>query len=89
MFSAGAAGCGVVNYDIFENATVRAVPLFVQYKDRLYPQMGTATACVMLQVNSTKVHFAGSPAIIPARDRVISIPTYLHHSKAAGQGHFL
>ncbi|HEX4054870.1 MAG TPA: SpoIIE family protein phosphatase [Tepidisphaeraceae bacterium] len=85
QFSAAAADCAFANYDIFDNATVRSVPLFAEYNHRLYPQMGLATACVMLGADPTAVRFEGSNIIIPARGRTISIPTYVYHSKALGR----
>jgi CHASE2 domain-containing sensor protein len=85
IFSAGAASCAVVDYNIFGKSKIRDVPLFVQYKNRLYPQFGMATACVMLGADPTKVRFTGSTAIIPTRNSgEISIPTYVYHSKTQG-----
>jgi len=81
-FSAVAAGCGITNYDIFNNATIRSVPLFVEYNNRLYPQMGLALACVMLGADPKAARFDGSNVIIPAPGRTISIPTYSYHSQA-------
>ncbi|MDP9172460.1 MAG: CHASE2 domain-containing protein [Planctomycetota bacterium] len=84
IFSDAAAGCAFVNYDIFDNATVRSIPLFVEYKKRLYPQMGLETACVMLKADPSKVRFDGSNVIIPAPGRDITIPTYIYRSKTLG-----
>ena len=66
QYSNVAADCAFANYDIFDNATVRSIPLFVQYKHLLYPQMGLATACVMLGANPANVRIEGSNIIIPA-----------------------
>ncbi|MGD0541958.1 MAG: SpoIIE family protein phosphatase, partial [Tepidisphaeraceae bacterium] len=85
IFSAFAAQCAFANYDIFDNATVRSVPMFVEYKHRLYPQMGLATACVVLGADPTAVRFKGSDIIIPAPGGAITIPTYVYHSKALGR----
>ncbi len=85
IFSTYAAECAFANYDIFDNATVRSVPMFVEYNHRLYPQMGLATACVMLGANPTNVRFEGSDIIIPAPAGPITIPTYVYHSKALGR----
>jgi CHASE2 domain-containing sensor protein len=85
IFSTYAAECAFANYDIFDNATVRSVPMFVEYNHRLYPQMGLATACVMLGANPTNVRFEGSDIIIPAPAGTITIPTYVYHSKALGR----
>jgi CHASE2 domain-containing sensor protein len=84
-FSAVAAQCAFTNYDIFDNATVRSIPLFVEFNNRLYPQMGLATACVVLGASPTAVRFEGSRIIIPAPGGDISIPTYTYHSKALGR----
>ncbi|MGD0767298.1 MAG: SpoIIE family protein phosphatase [Tepidisphaeraceae bacterium] len=85
MFSNVAAGCAFANYDIFDNATIRAIPLFVEYNQRLYPQMGLATACVMLGADPAAVRFDGSNIVIPAPAGAISIPTYTYHSKVLGR----
>ncbi len=84
-FSAVAADCAFANYDIFDNATVRSVPLFAEYNHRLFPQMGLALACVILGADPTAVHFEGSNIIIPAPGGAISIPTYVYHSNALGR----
>ena len=84
-FSNVAAGCAFANYDIFDNATIRAIPLFVEYNRRLYPQMGLATACVMLGADPAAVRFDGSNIVIPAPAGAISIPTYTYHSKVLGR----
>jgi CHASE2 domain-containing sensor protein len=83
-FSNVAAQCAFANYDIFDNATVRAIPLFVEYKQRLYAQMGLATACVMLGADPASVRFDGSNVVIPAPAGAISIPTFTYHSKVLG-----
>jgi len=83
-YSNAAAECAFANYDIFDNATVRSIPLFVQYKHLLYPQMGLATACVMLGANPAAVRIEGSSVIIPTSGKPIVIPTFTYHSKALG-----
>lgn len=85
MFSSVAAECAFANYDIFDNATVRAMPMFVEYNNRLYPQMGLATACVMVGADIQKVRFDGSTIVIPCRYGDIRIPTYTYHSKVLGR----
>jgi CHASE2 domain-containing sensor protein len=84
-FSNVAADCAFANYDIYDNATVRSIPLFVQYKHLLYPQMGLATACVMLGANPAAVRIEGSNVIIPTAGKPIVIPTYTYHSSALGR----
>jgi CHASE2 domain-containing sensor protein len=85
IFSDRAASCAVVDYNIFGKSKIRDVPLFVQYKNRLYPQFGMATACVMMGADPTKVRFEGSNAIIPIRSGgEISIPTHVYHSRTQG-----
>jgi CHASE2 domain-containing sensor protein len=81
-FTSVAAGCGITNYDIFKNATIRSVPLFAEYNNQLYPQMGLALACVMLGADPKAAKFDGSNVIIPAPGRTITIPTYSYHSGA-------
>jgi CHASE2 domain-containing sensor protein len=84
-FSNVAASCAFTNYDIFDTATVRSVPLFVECDHRLYPQMGLAVACVMLGADPTKVRFEGSTVVIPSPGGAISIPTHLYHSRTLGR----
>jgi exonuclease VII small subunit len=84
-FSDAVAGCGFANYDIFDNATVRSIPLIVQYKDKLYPQIGLAVACVAMGADPKKVRFEHDYVIIPTRSGVIQIPTYTYHSRTVGQ----
>jgi CHASE2 domain-containing sensor protein len=85
IFSTVAASCAFVDYDIFSSSKVRSVPLFVQYKNHLYPQMGLATACVMIGADPAKVRFQNSNAIIPIRGGgEISIPIYIYHSRSQG-----
>jgi serine phosphatase RsbU (regulator of sigma subunit) len=86
QYSNVAADCAFANYDIFQNATVRSIPLFVQYKNLLYPQMGLATACVMLGANPAAVQFQGSNVIIPTAGKPIVIPTFTYHSNALARG---
>jgi hypothetical protein len=83
-YSTAAADCGFANYNIFGNATVRSVPLYVEYQNRLYPQFGLAMACMMLGADPAKVRIDGSKLIIPAPSGPIEIPTYVYHSKAMG-----
>jgi CHASE2 domain-containing sensor protein len=83
-FSSVAAGCGITNYDIFENSTVRSVPLFVEYKNKLYPQMGLAIACLVVGADPKAVRYDGSNIVIPAPGKDISIPTFVYHSRSRG-----
>jgi CHASE2 domain-containing sensor protein len=85
MFSSVAADCAFANYDIFEGATVRAMPMFVEYDNRLYPQLGLATACTLLGANIQQVRFEGSTIVIPCPSGDIRIPTYTYHSKVLGR----
>ena len=61
------------------------MPLFVQYKHLLYPQMGLATACVMLGANPAAMRFEGSNIIIPTSGKPVVIPTFTYRSKALGR----
>lgn len=85
QYSNVAADCAFANYDIFDNATVRSIPLFVRYKNLLYPQMGLATACVMLGANPAAARFEGSNVIIPTSGKPIVIPTFTYHSNTLGR----
>jgi CHASE2 domain-containing sensor protein len=81
-FTNAVAGCGFVNFDIFGNATVRSIPLIVQYKDKFYPQFGLAVACVALGADPRNVRFDHAQVIIPTRTGPITIPTYTYHSRS-------
>jgi CHASE2 domain-containing sensor protein len=84
-FSDAVAGVGFANYDIFDNKTVRSIPLIVQYKNKLYPQIGLAVACVAMGADPKKVRFEHDDVIIPTRSGVIAIPTYTYHSNTTGE----
>jgi CHASE2 domain-containing sensor protein len=79
-FTQAVASCGFVNFDIFGNATVRSIPLIVQYKDKLYPQFGLSVACVALGADPKSVRFSRGTVLIPTRNGLIEIPTYTYHS---------
>jgi CHASE2 domain-containing sensor protein len=81
-FSEVVAGCGFANYDIFDDATLRSIPLFVQYQKKLYPQFGLAVACVAMGGDPKKVQFDGANVIIPTPSGPIVIPTYTYYSKS-------
>jgi CHASE2 domain-containing sensor protein len=84
-FSDVAAGAGFVNYNIFDNATVRSIPLFVQYEGKLFPQIGLAVACVALGADPRQVRVDDQDVKIPSPKGTITIPTYTYHSQLLGQ----
>jgi CHASE2 domain-containing sensor protein len=83
-FTDAAAGIGFANYDIFDNATVRSVPLFIEFHNKLYPQMGLAVACTMLHADLHAAKFDEHSVSIPYPGGMIRIPTYVYHSKTLG-----
>jgi CHASE2 domain-containing sensor protein len=84
-FSRAAACVAFANYDIFDNAAVRSIPLYVEFNHRLYPQMALAIGCVMRGADPAAVHFEGSTAVIPAPGGAIRIPTFTFHSRTLGR----
>jgi len=79
------SSCGFVNFDIFGNATVRSIPLIVEYKGKLYPQFGLAVACVAMGADPKNIRFEKGDAVIPTRNGSITIPTYTYHSRSVGK----
>ena len=84
-FSEHASTVGFTNYDIFDAATVRSIPLLVENDNRLYPQMGLAIACQMLGVDPARIRVEGSTVVLPRTMGDIRIPTYNYSSKSLGR----
>jgi serine phosphatase RsbU (regulator of sigma subunit)/CHASE2 domain-containing sensor protein len=82
IFSQYAKSVAFANFDIFDTARIRSVPLYVQYGDRLYPQLGFAIACEVMGADPTKFHLEGSDVVIPSPEGEIRIPTVTYHSRA-------
>jgi serine phosphatase RsbU (regulator of sigma subunit)/CHASE2 domain-containing sensor protein len=81
IFSQFAQSVAFANFDIFDTARVRSVPLYVQYGDKLYPQFGFATACAVIGADPAKFHLDGSDVVIPSPQGEIRIPTVSYHSR--------
>ena len=77
-FSVTGVSCGFVNYlQTGEGGVVRAVPLFVNYRDQLFPQTDLALACVMLGADIHAVKIFPDRVVIPkppGEDHDIEIP---------------
>jgi serine phosphatase RsbU (regulator of sigma subunit)/CHASE2 domain-containing sensor protein len=82
IFSQYADSVAFANFDIFDTARIRSVPLYVQYGDRLYPQLGFATACAVIGADPTKLRVDGKNIVLPAANGEIRIPTVTYHSRA-------
>ena len=65
--------------------TVRAVPLLAQYRGRVYPQMGLATACAFLGVDARDVRLTDTTLTIPRPGGTdIVVPVSVRESSAVG-----
>ena len=65
--------------------TVRAVPLLAQYRGRVYPQMGLATACAFLGVDARDVRLTETTLTIPRPGGAeIVVPVSVRESPAVG-----
>ncbi|MEZ0266572.1 MAG: adenylate/guanylate cyclase domain-containing protein, partial [Phycisphaerae bacterium] len=88
-FSLAAAHGGYVDYLQTNDAgAVRAIPLAVNYRGRLFPQMDLVLACAALDVDPRTVKFAPDAVVIPkppGRDADIRIPVRPVYSPSFGR----
>lgn len=82
--SEAAVGCGFVDYAIFKEPTIRAVPLFVKDGPRLYPQFGLEVACRMLGIDASAAKIEDDAVTLPATANrgEIRIPVRSRYSSA-------
>lgn len=85
QFCDAIAGAGFADYNLFSEAVVRAVPLFVRHDGRLYPQFALAVACRMLDADLTRAQLAGDHVLIPAPGGDLRIPVRSRHSASSGR----
>jgi class 3 adenylate cyclase len=64
---AAVRGGGFVDYPQSADGKVRAVPLFVESKGVMYPQLGLALACAALDVDPRAIRLTGDSLVIPRR----------------------
>jgi class 3 adenylate cyclase/CHASE2 domain-containing sensor protein len=83
-FSRNGAACGYVNYlQTGESGVVRAIPLFANYRDHLFPQTDLALACAVLGVDVRTLKLYPDKVVIPkppGEDRDIVIPVRTIHA---------
>jgi serine phosphatase RsbU (regulator of sigma subunit)/CHASE2 domain-containing sensor protein len=85
QLSDAAVGCGFVEFDMFDESTVRTVPMFLRARDTLYPQFGLEVACRMLDVDASAVRVFDNAIIIPAAAGDLRIPVRQQYSSPAGR----
>jgi class 3 adenylate cyclase/CHASE2 domain-containing sensor protein len=79
--AAATAATGFVDYVPDEDGVVRNVPLWADFGDVLYPQMGLALACMYLDVPVQNVELHRNRVVIPRPNgEAIVIPTYTARS---------
>ena len=67
-FLRGAASSGFVDYPAMGDGVVRAVPLWVAYQGRLYPQAALAAACMALDVDVADIQIERGELRMPRPD---------------------
>jgi class 3 adenylate cyclase len=84
-----AVGGAFVDYPTFGSAVIRAVPLLMEQDGRVYPQMGLALACRMLDADAHNMRIESDTLVIPRLPgqpgRPIRIP--LAPARVTTQGH--
>jgi CHASE2 domain-containing sensor protein len=61
------AGFGQINISVDSDGKIRKVPLFIKYKDTLFPQLAFRVACDWLKIDIQKVKLEGRNLIIEDR----------------------
>lgn len=83
-----AAMSGYVTYVPFSDGVVRGVPLWIEYRGRLYPQFSLALACLTMGVDVKDLIITDHTVIIPKPDGTqVVIPTRQHYIEAAGRSY--
>jgi class 3 adenylate cyclase/CHASE2 domain-containing sensor protein len=59
---------GFVDHLPFGDGVVRTVPLWVLYRNRLYPQMGLSLACAALGVDANRIRVTDTSVMLPMPD---------------------
>jgi class 3 adenylate cyclase/CHASE2 domain-containing sensor protein len=80
------AGTGFVDYLSDPDGAVRSVPLWVEYDNRLYPQIALSLACRQLDVDVRQLKLTENSVTIPLPGGdAIRIPTRRHRSSRYGE----
>ncbi|MEX0774140.1 MAG: adenylate/guanylate cyclase domain-containing protein [Phycisphaeraceae bacterium] len=77
-----AAAVGTVNDVPSGDGVVRRMPMFMREGDRLYPQLGFALACRMLEVSPNQVRIHADRLVIPDARGDLVLPI---HTQTVGQ----
>jgi class 3 adenylate cyclase/CHASE2 domain-containing sensor protein len=86
--SLAAAGGAFVDYTKFGSAVIRTLPLLLEQDGRVYPQMGLALACRMLDADMNSMRVDGETLIVPRQDgRELRIP--LSPPRMSTEGHMM
>lgn len=76
---------GFVEYLPYKDGVVRSVPLWLNYRDHLFPQLGLSLACFMLGVEISDLQIDNNRVVIPRSDQEpINIPVRTHYSTTLG-----
>lgn len=85
-FGKAAVATGFVNYLPLGDGSVRTVPMYAEYRGRLYPQVGLVIACLMLQADPKLIAIHDDYLSIPrAGGEPIRLPVHAHHVRDAGR----
>src|SRR5208282_865033 len=63
--SEAARYCGFVDFLPLSDGVVRSVPLWIQYDNRLIPQMGLALACAYMGADPRSLRIEADRVVIP------------------------
>ena len=74
ILSESASGVAFVDYPQFDDAVVRAVPMFLECDGKLFPQMGLALACAMMDLDPSSMRIGAREIILPRGDGDVRIP---------------
>jgi class 3 adenylate cyclase len=88
-FGDAAAWTGFVDYVPLSDGVVRSVPLWADYRDTMFPQIGLTLACAMLDIRLEDVKLGADSVILPHPDGDIVIPVTLTPTRRGNCGMFL
>jgi class 3 adenylate cyclase/CHASE2 domain-containing sensor protein len=74
ILSESASAVAFVDYPQFDDAVVRAVPMFLECDGKLFPQMGLALACAMLDLDPSAMRIGAREIILPRAGDDMRIP---------------
>ena len=88
VFIEPASSTGFVDYVTLADGVVRSVPLWVNHRDWLFPQMGLSLACAMLDVKVKDVIVRDDSVVIPRPGGEIVIPVRMEQTPQGMRGMF-